>query len=144
MRQKSSRVRIKAGRSLTNCLQGQNSLSLQKNNLLSIKVELDGEKQRLNNLPLPFFLRLSFVPLLLPPPPAHASIESGMGNHRMVGGDLKDLLVPIPCCVEGCHPQDQAAQGPIQPDLECFQGWSTQSFFGQHVPVVFSLYFTLV
>lgn len=62
-----------------------------------------------------------------------------------IGWNLKDHPVsPLFMYVAGFHSPDQAAPGLIQPDLECFQGWSTQSFFGQHVPVVFGLYFTLV
>lgn len=45
-------------------------------------------------------------------------------NHRMayIGRDLKDHLTPTPCNGQGCHPPDQAAQGPLQTGLECFQG----------------------
>lgn len=32
-----------------------------------------------------------------------------------VGGDIKDHLMPIPCCGQGFHPLDQAAQDSIQP-----------------------------
>jgi len=39
-----------------------------------------------------------------------------------VGRDLKDLPVPTLCCGQGCLPPAQAAQGSIQPALECFQG----------------------
>jgi len=47
-------------------------------------------------------------------------------SHRMawVGRDLKHHPVPTPC-------MDSATQGPIQPGLECLQGWGTHSFFGQ-------------
>jgi len=49
-------------------------------------------------------------------------------NHRMaqVGRDLKDNQAPTPCQRQGHQPShlilDQAAQGPIQPGLEHFQG----------------------
>lgn len=50
-------------------------------------------------------------------------------NHRMalVGMDLKNHLVPNPCCEKGCHPPDEATQG--------LQGWGTDSFSGQPAPV---------
>ena len=35
---------------------------------------------------------------------------------------LKDHLVPTLSHGQGCNPLDQAAQGPIQPVLECLQG----------------------
>jgi len=45
----------------------------------------------------------------------------------LVGKGLKDHLDPTPCYGEGCQPLNQAisqaAQGPIQPGLEHFQGW---------------------
>ena len=52
-----------------------------------------------------------------------------------VGRDLKDHEAPTPCCRQGHQPpyliQGQAAQGPIQPGLEHFQGWSIHSLSGQ-------------
>jgi len=45
----------------------------------------------------------------------------------LVGKDLKDHLVPTPCRGQGCHPLNQAAQGPIQPGLECFQGGASRA-----------------
>ena len=46
-------------------------------------------------------------------------------NHRTawVGRDLKAHPVSTLCHGQGCDPADQAAQGPIQPGLECLQGW---------------------
>jgi len=38
-----------------------------------------------------------------------------------------------PCCVQGRQPPDQAAQGHIQPGLECLQGWGIHSLLGQPV-----------
>lgn len=32
---------------------------------------------------------------------------------------------------QGCPPPDRAAQGPVQPGLECLQEWNTHSFSGQ-------------
>ena len=37
------------------------------------------------------------------------------------------------CCVQGYQPQDQAAQGHIQPGLECLQGWGIHNLLGQPV-----------
>ena len=44
-----------------------------------------------------------------------------------VGRDLK--ACPVLCLLlwAGCHPPAQFAQGPIQPGLECLQGWGTHS-----------------
>ena len=42
-------------------------------------------------------------------------------------------LVPAPLL--GHLQLDQVAQSPIQPDLECFQGWGIYNLSGQHVPV---------
>jgi len=52
-----------------------------------------------------------------------------------VGRDLKDQLIPTPCHGQGHLPPDQVAPSPIQPGLECFQGWGIHSFFGQPAPV---------
>ena len=35
------------------------------------------------------------------------------------------------CRGQSCRPPDQAAQGPIQPGLECLQGWGILSSSGQ-------------
>jgi len=55
-----------------------------------------------------------------------------------VGRDLKDHQAPTPCHMQGCRPSyltlDQAAQGPIQPGLECLQGWGIHGLSGQPVP----------
>ena len=55
------------------------------------------------------------------------------------GKDFKDHPVPIPCCGQGSHLSGQAAQGPIQPRLECFQAWTKQVKFK-----VFSILFQLL
>jgi len=54
-----------------------------------------------------------------------------------VEGDFKDHLVPNLCRGQGYHPPAQAAQGPIQPGLEHFQGWDTTASLGN-----LFLYFT--
>lgn len=53
-------------------------------------------------------------------------------SHRMswVGRDPKAQPIPTPCCGQ-CHPAAQAAQGPIEPGIECLQGRGTHSFYGQ-------------
>ena len=54
-------------------------------------------------------------------------------NHRRLGleGITKITQLQPPRYGQGCHPPAQAAQGPIQPGLECLQGWGTHSFSGQ-------------
>ena len=45
-----------------------------------------------------------------------------------------------PCYVQGHQPPDQAAQGHIQPGLECFQGWGVHNLLlGQPVQCVTTL-----
>jgi len=46
-------------------------------------------------------------------------------------GDLNAPLVPILRCELAAPPPAQAAWGPIQPGLECLQGWGICSFSGQ-------------
>jgi len=48
--------------------------------------------------------------------------------------------VPTPCRVQGRHPAAQAAQRPIQPGLECLQGWGIHSLLGQPVQCVTTLW----
>ena len=48
--------------------------------------------------------------------------------HRIIElfefeGTLKGHLVQLPCTEQGHLQLDQVAQSPIQPDLECLQGW---------------------
>jgi len=42
-----------------------------------------------------------------------------------------DHLISTPCYVQGRQPAAQAAQRPIQPGLECLQGWGIHSLLGQ-------------
>jgi len=44
--------------------------------------------------------------------------------------NLKDHLVPHSLQGQGCHPPDQAVQGPIQTGLEHLQGWGNHNLFG--------------
>ena len=42
---------------------------------------------------------------------------------------------PLPCHGQGCPPPPtQAAQGPIQPGLECLQAWGTTASLGKEFP----------
>jgi len=50
-------------------------------------------------------------------------------------GTFKNTQFQSPCHWQVCHPSDQAAQGSIQPGLECLQGWSIHSLSGQPFPV---------
>jgi len=53
-------------------------------------------------------------------------------NYRLaeVERDLKDHRAPTHSCGQDCPPTAQAAQGPIQPGLECLQGWGTTASLG--------------
>ena len=48
-----------------------------------------------------------------------------------VGGHL----VQPPCNQQGHLQLAQVAQSPVQPDLECFQGWGIYHLSGQSIPV---------
>jgi len=55
-------------------------------------------------------------------------------NNRIIG--CKGPQSPpgsSPCHRLSCYSPAQAAQGPIQVSLECFQGWGTHSFYGQPI-----------
>ena len=50
-------------------------------------------------------------------------------------GTLKSHLVQLPCNEQGHLQLHQVAQSPIQPDIECLQGWGIHHLSGQPVPV---------
>jgi len=50
-------------------------------------------------------------------------------------GTFDSHLVQPPCNKQRHLQLDQVAQGPIQPDLECFQGWDIDHLSGQPAPV---------
>ncbi|KAK4818441.1 hypothetical protein QYF61_013128 [Mycteria americana] len=50
-------------------------------------------------------------------------------------GTFKGHVVQTPCNEQGHLQLDQVAQSPIQPDLECFQGWGIYHLSGKSVPV---------
>jgi len=49
-------------------------------------------------------------------------------------GTIKGCLVQAPCREQGHLQPDQVAQSPIQPDLQCSQGWDIDRLSGQPVP----------
>jgi len=51
-------------------------------------------------------------------------------------GIIKGHLVPLLRNEQGHTQLDQAAQSPIQPDLECLQGWGIHYLSGQTVSVL--------
>jgi len=60
--------------------------------------------------------------------------------HRIIEcfgleGNFRCHLAQSPCSEQGHLQLDQAAQSPIQPGLECFQGWGTYHLSGQPVTV---------
>ena len=66
-------------------------------------------------------------------------------NHRIIewfglGGTFKGHLVQPPCHEQGHLQRDQVAQRPVQPDLECFQGWGIYNLSGQPVLVFHHLH----
>ena len=69
-------------------------------------------------------------------PQGTGSNTSSLLNYRILEcfgleGTSKSIRLQPPCHGQGCHPAAQAAQGFIQPRLECLQGWGTHSFSGQ-------------
>jgi len=50
-------------------------------------------------------------------------------------GTFKGHLVQPPSNEQGHLQLDQVAQSPVQPGLECFQGWGIYHFSGQPIPV---------
>ena len=55
-------------------------------------------------------------------------------NHRLVQwfgleGTFRGHLVQPHCHEQGHLQPDQVAQSPVQPDLECFQGWTWELDF---------------
>lgn len=53
-------------------------------------------------------------------------------------GASRIMKFQLPCRSQGCQPIDQvlnrAAQSPVYPGIECFQGWGNCNFSGQPVP----------
>ncbi|KAK4825368.1 hypothetical protein QYF61_027121 [Mycteria americana] len=61
-------------------------------------------------------------------------------NHRIIEwfwleGTFKGHPVQSPCNEQGHLQLDQVAQSPIQPDLDCLQGWGIHHLSGKPVPV---------
>ena len=48
-------------------------------------------------------------------------------------GTLKGHLIQLSCSEQGPLQLSHVAQGPLQPDLECFQGWGIYHLSGQPV-----------
>lgn len=51
-------------------------------------------------------------------------------NGHLIQNPCKDLQL------------DQVAESPVQPDLECLQGWGIYNFSGQSLPVFYHLHST--
>ena len=49
-------------------------------------------------------------------------------------GTFRGHLAQPPCSRQEHLKPDRVAQSPVQPGLECFQGWGLHSFSGQSVP----------
>jgi len=58
-------------------------------------------------------------------------LDSRIIEYFGLEGTFKGHLVQPPCNKQEHLPLDQVAQSPIQPDLECFQGWSIYHLSGQ-------------
>jgi len=51
-------------------------------------------------------------------------------------GTFRGHLAQPPCSEQGYLQLDQVAQSPVQPGLECFQGWVLHYFDEKSVPVL--------
>jgi len=49
-------------------------------------------------------------------------------------GTFEGHLVQLPCHEQGHLHPDQVAQSPVQPGLECFQGWGISHLSEQPLP----------
>ena len=58
-------------------------------------------------------------------------------------GTFRGHLAQSPCSEQGHLQQDQAAQNPVQPDLQCFQGWGLHYLSRQPLPVFYYPYFKI-
>ena len=78
--------------------------------------------------------------LITPLIPTTISKTTDRSYQRIIewlGWDLKAHPVPISYHGQGCHPLDQATQGPpVQPGLEHLQGQGIHNFSMQPVPVL--------
>jgi len=96
-----------------------------------------GEKHHMSNTvkELEIFLstqfNFAFVLVML----THRIIE-WFGLERT----FKGHLAQTPCREQGHLQLEQAAQSPVQPDLESFQGWGIYALSGQPVPVCHHLH----
>jgi len=66
--------------------------------------------------------------------------KSPLNSHRIIEcfgleGTFRDHLAQPPCTEQGHLQLDQVAQSPVQPGLECFQGWDPHCLSEQPVPV---------
>jgi len=64
-----------------------------------------------------------------------SGIELRIIEHFRLEGTFRGCLAQPPCSEQGHLQLDQVAQSPVQPGLECFQGWDLHYFSGQSVPV---------
>jgi len=75
---------------------------------------------------------LSFL-LVLPNHHHHQPVE-----RFGVAGTFRGHVVQPPCSEQGLLQPDQAAESPVQPGLEWFQGWGISHTSGQLVPIFHS------
>jgi len=74
------------------------------------------------------------------PPPQRENSSNESWNHRNIEcfgleGTFRVHLAQHPCSEQGHLQLGQVAQSPVQPGLECFQGWDLHCLSGQPVPV---------
>ena len=70
---------------------------------------------------------------------ALAYCQTNLINYRIIEcfgleGTFRGHLAQPPCNKQGHLQLDQVVQSPIQPGLECFQGWGTYHLSGQPIP----------
>jgi len=77
---------------------------------------------------------------LCAPLTASESENHGVTECFGVEGTFRGHLAQPPCSKQGYFQPDHDAQSPVQPGLECFQGWGLHYFSGQPVPVFYHPY----
>ena len=71
---------------------------------------------------------------------SQCGLTSGPKWYRIIErfaleGTVRGHLAQTPCSEQGRLQLDEVAQSPVQPGLECLQGWGTYHLCGQPVPV---------
>lgn len=130
MKHKSTCIKIKTGRSLTSYCHGQSRLNLRKNNLLTTKIDLDGEKQmqNLEEFPAPFFQAQVHSFILNPYTPSLPARPREDGDQ---GAGVRQWL--FPCAAPSSSHVSPAPALIPPPEATAFQD-KTAPMWALHIP----------